>query len=208
MTETIIHLDGELPIQILNERGWIQGQWEDGTGHVCAHQAIRLCAPVPGDAFIIEQVAERLWGKGVGWNDNTHTRESEVREWLGGGIDVTDEDLAEVFGINWRAVIDVVRKSATLTPDQVKELSAAWDAARDAAWDAAWGAARDAARDAARGAQDLLALNLDSYKEKCPQGSFINLIPIWELGLYPIGVVDGKFIIYIPPMSFNFPEIK
>ena len=89
---------------------------------------------------------------------------------------------------------------------------AAWDAARDAARDAAWDAARDAAWDAARdaawGAQDLLVLNLDSYKEKYPQGNFINLIPIWELGLYPIGVIDGKFIIYIPPIRSDFPEIK
>ena len=86
---------------------------------------------------------------------------------------------------------------------------AAWGAARDAAWDAALGAARDAAWgaawDAAWGAADVLALNVDSYKEKYPEGNFINLIPLYEAGLYPVGVVDGKFIVYVPPSSTSFP---
>ncbi len=36
------------------------------------------------------------------------------------------------------------------------------------------------------------------YKKKYPKGNFINLIPLWEMGLYPCGMVDGKFIVYIP----------
>jgi len=96
---------------------------------------------------------------------------------------------------------------------------AAWDAARDAAldaargaawgaaWGSAWGAARGAAWgaswDAALGACDIVAFDLQTYKEKYPNGAFINLIPIWELGLYPIGVVNGKFVIYIPQIYIN-----
>jgi hypothetical protein len=96
---------------------------------------------------------------------------------------------------------------------------AAWDAARDAAWDAAWNAAWntawdaawdaardvawDAAWDAAWGACDLLALNLETYKNKYPTGNFIHLISIWEAGLYPCGVIDGKFIIYVPKTGFT-----
>ncbi len=87
---------------------------------------------------------------------------------------------------------------------------AARDAARDAAWgaarDAAWGAARDAAWGAAWGANDLLVQDLEDYKKKYPKGSFINLIPLWEIGLYPIGIVDGKFVIYIPPTDKEFPD--
>lgn len=56
----------------------------------------------------------------------------------------------------------------------------------------------DAARDAARGAADVLALNLPEYKKKFPNGNFVLLIPLWEAGLYPVGVVEGKFIIYVP----------
>lgn len=90
----------------------------------------------------------------------------------------------------------------------------AWDAARDAvldaARDAAWDAARDvawgAARDAARGADDLLVEDLENYKKKYPNGSFINLIPLWEAGLYPIGIVNGKFLVYVPPTKLEFPK--
>ena len=56
----------------------------------------------------------------------------------------------------------------------------------------------DAARDAAWGATDLLAFNLKDYRVKYPNGNFILLIPLWEAGLYPCGVIDGKFIIYVP----------
>ncbi len=107
------------------------------------------------------------------------------------------------WGAAWGAARDAAR-------------DAAWDAAWDAARDAAWGAARDAARDAAWGAAwgaaDELALNLDDYKKKYPKGNFINLIPLWEVGLYPCGVIEGKFVVYVPakesPMAqfFNLPE--
>ena len=80
-----------------------------------------------------------------------------------------------------------------------------WGAARGAAWDAArgaaWDAARDAARDAAWGASDLLASKTPKelgYSNKYPSGNFLQLIPLWEAGLYPCGVIDGKFVVYVP----------
>ena len=83
-----------------------------------------------------------------------------------------------------------------------KDWDAAWGSAWDAAWgsarDAAWGAAWDAARGAAWGAADVLALEINAYRKKYPKGNFVNLLPLWELGLYPVGVVKGKFIIYVP----------
>ena len=83
---------------------------------------------------------------------------------------------------------------------------AAWGAARDAALDAAWGAAWDAARDAAWGAADIFALNIEGYKTKYPNGNFINLIPLWEAGLYPVWVIDWKFVVYVPQVDWKFPE--
>jgi hypothetical protein len=73
----------------------------------------------------------------------------------------------------------------------------------DAAWGAAWGAARDAARDAAWGAADLLAVFTPDgkYKEAYPNGNFLKLVDLWEMGLYPIGVIDGKFICYVPDVK-------
>jgi len=105
----------------------------------------------------------------------------------------------------WNAARDAARNAAwNATWD------AAWDAARDAAWDAAWDAARNAAwnaaRDAVSGALDLLALNLEDYKKKYPKGNFINLIPFWEMGLYPVGIVNKKFIIYVSPRNLDFPK--
>ena len=89
--------------------------------------------------------------------------------------------------------------------------NAARDAARDAAWDAAWDAARgvvwNAARDAACGVNDILVSDLKEYKKKYPNGNFINLIPLWEIGLYPVGLINGKFIIYIPSCKIDFPNI-
>ena len=161
MSETVIHLDGALPLAVLDERGWVQGAWESAGG-VCVHQAIRLCAPVPGDAHLIEWVA-KAHGHGPDWNDDDATLEADVRAWLAEGIDVTDDDLAEVFGPQWRAVVSLVRRAATSTGDEAGRLRAArvaaWDAAgvaardaaRDAAWDAAGGAAVGAAGDAAGG---------------------------------------------------------
>ena len=82
-----------------------------------------------------------------------------------------------------------------------------WDAAWYAAWDAAWYAARDAAWDAARGAAwgacDQLALHTETYKKDTP---FLKLVDLWEMGLYPVGVVDGKFVVYVPPCKQEFPS--
>ena len=72
-----------------------------------------------------------------------------------------------------------------------EDYDAARDAARDAAWDAAW--------DAAGGAVDILATHTDTYKLQTP---FVRLMDIWELGMYPCGVIGGKFVVYTP-VDFN-----
>ena len=61
----------------------------------------------------------------------------------------------------------------------------------------------DAARDAAWGAADVLATFTPTYKGKTP---FVRLVDLYEMGLYPIGVVDGKFIVYVPPSKMEFPD--
>ena len=82
-----------------------------------------------------------------------------------------------------------------------------WGAARGAAWGAAWDAARmDAAWDAARGGAEIIASDLKDYSKKYPKGSFINLIPLYEMGLWPIGVVGGKFIVGVPHYNQDFPK--
>ena len=158
-------------VAILGDNGehWVQGSWGAGVS-ACLHGAIRRCQPIPGDAYLIEQVARRQ-GWGTDWNDDTSTTWEMVRERLA-RIEVTDADLADTFGPQWEAIVALVRRAAMLTADEVQRLAAARvvardgagaaardaagaaarDAARVAAWAAAWAAAWDAARDVARDA--------------------------------------------------------
>lgn len=147
-------------LALLGQNGehWVKGAWGDDVS-MCLHGAIRRCSPVPGDAFVIEQVAARS-GWGTDWNDAKDTSWADVRDRLA-HIEVTDADLADTFGPQWMAIVALVRRAAILTDEESDRLYAAGDAAGDAAWgaarvaarvaarDAAWAAARAAARDAA-----------------------------------------------------------
>ncbi len=150
MNETVIHVGGDKLADTL------AGHWRKGAyGNkqaMCLHGAIRRCCPVPGDAHLIEQVEASLGRWSTDWNDDDDRTEAEVVELARRGWDITDADLAATFGPQWRAVVAVVRRAATLTADEAKRLDAAWEAARDAAREAARGAARGAAWDAAWGA--------------------------------------------------------
>ncbi len=122
-------------------------------------------------------------------------------KWFKQQKDLKREDIDKQVNIVLKAFgveASIEYRSLKTASDWGAARDAAWGAAWGAAWDAAWGAAWDAARDAARGAADVLALNIEEYKKKYPNGNFINLIPLYEAGLYPIGVVDGKFIVYAP----------
>lgn len=145
MPTIIIHVDGADLIAQLDERGWTQEAWTNLNGAICAHQAIRLCSPQPGDAYLIEQVAERQ-GWGTGWNDDRSTTEADVRGLLARGVDITDGGLADTFGPQWRAVVAVVRMAATLTPNESVALPF-----QDSGWYSTWRAASVAARHSARG---------------------------------------------------------
>jgi hypothetical protein len=144
----------ELPVDDILDRihrdGWVQGSWEDGQA-ACLHGHIRRCMPQPGDANLIEQVANRQ-GWGPGWNDAETTTVDDLKSVLVDHRDITDQDLADTFGPQWAAIVVLVRRVATLTEDEIRQLAAAGDAAWDAAWDVARAAAEDAARDAARAA--------------------------------------------------------
>lgn len=67
-------------------------------------------------------------------------------------------------------------------------------------------AAEQAGHDAEFALADLLALNNEDYKDKYSNGNFINILSVWEAGLYPIGIVNGKFIVYVPPVDGEFPK--
>lgn len=147
MTASVIHVGGDPLVKVLTEQHWTKGVY-DGADGVCLHGAIRRCQPVPGDAYLIEQVESRLDRWSTNWNDSALRTEDDVLALARTGWDITDDDLATSFGPQWRAVVALVRRAAVLTRDEVDR----FDAARDAAWGAAFDAAFDAARGAARGA--------------------------------------------------------
>ena len=150
MSTTIIHIPVEQVLDRLGHgnlwtRGW--GTPDDSTQPTCLHGAIRFCAPVPGDAQLIEQVGARF-GFGTFANDQAADF-AAVESLIRAHADISDDMLADTFGPQWQPIVVLVRRAAILTSAEAKALAAAWDAALAAAWDAALDAARDAARAAA-----------------------------------------------------------
>lgn len=149
--DTLTTLRDEIRLVVANleQREWIQGAMQRGDG-VCAHGAVKTCEGLrPGDEYVIRAVM-RAKGMDESWNDEDGRTKAEVLERMAHLVGVSDADLADMFGPNWRQVIAVTRRVAMLTFDEVQRLQAAWDAARGAAWDAAWDAARVAALGAVR----------------------------------------------------------
>ena len=130
----------------ITEHGWTQGTEEDSSGRVCLTGALRLCSPVPGDSHIAREVFRRR-GRAEGWNDEHGRTAGEVVAYLA-ATEITDEELAETFGPQWREIVALVRAVSGATQQQIVDLAAAWAAAGTAAWAAAWDAAGTAAGDA------------------------------------------------------------
>ena len=147
----------------MKEHGWTQGKMQAPNGAVCLHGAVRFCDQRNGDNEIVSAVLRRK-GFSENWNDDGVRGEPDVLEVLR-TVEVTDADLLDTFGPQWEAIVALVRRSASLSAGEVKQLAAAWDAAgaaaraaaRGAAGAAAWAAAGAAARDAARDAARALA---------------------------------------------------
>lgn len=144
-----------LGAEYIREHGWTQGAEQDETGRVCLTGALRLCAPVPGDGLLAREVF-RCCGRAEVWNDDDDRTAEEVVAYLAGS-EITDDDLADTFGPQWREIVALVRTVSGATPEQIERLLAAGIAARDAvrvdAWDAAEVAAWHAARRVARNAE-------------------------------------------------------
>ncbi len=155
MSTTIIHIPVEQVLDRLGHgnlwtRGW--GTPDDSTQPTCLHGAIRFCAPVPGDAQLIEQVGARF-GFGTFANDQAADF-AAVESLIRAHADISDDMLADTFGPQWQPIVVLVRRAAILTSAEAKALDAARTAALDAALDAARDAARAAAWAAARAAWD------------------------------------------------------
>lgn len=128
---------------------WIQGANDDGHGHVCAHGAVLRQHCTPGDQHMWRQVMRKK-GLTEEWNDATDRTAEEVADRFALiAAETTAADMADVFGPQWEAIRDLVRRVAALTPAELDKLAAAWEATRAAAGAAAWEATEAAAREAA-----------------------------------------------------------
>jgi hypothetical protein len=116
---------------------WIQGGYDNGTG-VCLHGAIRACELVPGDAGLVEQVAESQ-GWGPEWNDADDTKFDDVVAVVLSHPEVTDWDLAEVYGPSWEIVVDTARVIAAASLDDLTRLASTWSAEKFTAGTGMWG---------------------------------------------------------------------
>jgi hypothetical protein len=193
-------------LAVLGENGehWTQGTWGNDQA-MCLHGAIRRCQPVPGDAYIIEQVAARL-GWGIDWNDADGTDWTQIRARLA-HVEVTDADLADTFGPQWEHMVTLVRRCAIITADEAQRLvaaqgaaraaarAAARDAARAAAWvaaqAAAWAAAQAAAWDAARAAARALAVRDLIGQHGFTQEHYDTLTRPWRTVIGPLHPDDA-----------------
>jgi hypothetical protein len=135
---------------LISEPGvWIQGANDDGHGHYCAHGAVLRQHCTPGDQHMWRQVMRKK-GLTEEWNDATDRTAEEVADRFALiAAETTAADMADVFGPQWEAIRDLVRRVAALTPAELDKLAAAWEATRAAAGAAAWEATEAAAREAA-----------------------------------------------------------
>lgn len=196
--------EGKL-LSVLGQNGerWIKRAWEAQGGKRCLHGAIRACEPVPGDAYLVEQVANgRGWGPA--WNDDAARTWLDIRARIDGGIHVTDEDLAETFGPQWREVVALVRRAAALTEEEDERLAAAEDAVGDAAraaaenavWDVAlevtWDAAARAAAGAAGAAARALSVRHLIGQHGFTQEHYDTLTGPWRRVIGPVHPGDAE----------------
>jgi hypothetical protein len=206
MNPVIIIPEADL-VAILGRNGehWVQQSWGDGVS-ACLHGAIRRCQPQPGDAFLIEQVANRqAWG--TQWNDATSTTWQMVRDRLA-NIQVTDADLADTFGPQWEAIVALIRRAAIMTAADVQQVtaprpvaraaarvtarSAALAASRTPAWAAAVAAARDVVWDGTWAAAAALVVRDLIGQHGFTQEHYDTLTGPWRTVIGPVHPDDAE----------------
>ena len=92
---------------------WVKGEWSDERGN-CLHQGVRMCQPVLGDAYLIEQVADRQ-GWGVDWNDDEDRTFDDVKQKLVQHREILPHELEETFGPQWAHIMALVRRASVAT---------------------------------------------------------------------------------------------
>ena len=109
----------------------------------------------------------------------------------------TKEDWASARDSAWASAMDSAWASAR---DSAR--ASAWASAWASTWASAWASARDSAR----ASQEILLEDNEDFKKEYPNGAFKQLLKLWEMGLYPVGILKNKkFVIYVPLCKEEFP---
>ena len=80
-----------------------------------------------------------------------------------------------------------------------EDWASARDSARASARDSARASAWASAMDSAWASVGILLEDNKDFKKKYPNGAFKQLFKLWEMGLYPVGILKNKkFVVYVP----------
>jgi hypothetical protein len=62
--------------------------------------------------------------------------------------------------------------------------------------------------DSANALREVLLEDNEDFNKQYPNWAFKQLFKLWEMGLYPVGVLDETktFVIYVPPCDMTFPD--
>ena len=114
-------------IALIGEPGrWMQNQMDDGA-RVCAHGAVLRQHCTPGDEHLWRLVM-RTKGLDEEWNDAAGRTSAHITVRLNMLVNhVTEADMIEAIGPNWKAVRGFTRRVAALTTAEIHGLSAPGD---------------------------------------------------------------------------------
>lgn len=105
--------------EYIETHGWTQGAMKRD-GAVCLTGALRECDLKPGD-WLIARAVYRAQEHAEGWNDDLGRTKHEVIDYLR-SHPVTDDNLEEVFGPNWKSFVRLVRRVAVSSGEEADRM--------------------------------------------------------------------------------------
>ena len=109
--------------------------------------------------------------------------------------------VVKAFGMDIKVELEINKldSASAWASARASAWDSAWDSAWASAWDSALCSARASARDSARASAFETVKDL-MKKKGYKKNPFAELLKLWEAGLYPCGIIDGKFVIYYVPI--------
>lgn len=116
-------IDGAIAL-ISSPGVWGQGHYDTGE-QVCAHGAVLRQHCTPGDKLMWREIMDAR-GLTEQWNDRSGRTPDEVVAKFREVAEAGEDDMANVFGRNWRCIRALVRRLAAMNDDEIFQLDAAF----------------------------------------------------------------------------------